>query len=87
MFECACRTLARRPKREDERRHEHDTIINQGLISADVQGLEVLVRSDEFHNEGVLEAINGGIIAGLMLASLPPTGAAASPCCVRAGLL
>lgn len=41
---------------------DDDTIINQGLISADIPGREIRIRSNEFINEGILEARNGGII-------------------------
>ncbi len=39
-----------------------DTIINKGLISADLPGKSIIIRSNVFHNEGTLQAINGGIL-------------------------
>jgi len=38
------------------------TIINQGLISADITGQTITVYTERFFNEGTVEAINGGII-------------------------
>jgi hypothetical protein len=41
---------------------DNDTIVNQGLISANVSGRELAIRSNVFQNQGTLEAINGGVI-------------------------
>jgi hypothetical protein len=38
------------------------TVVNQGLISADVSGQSISIYSARFMNEGTVQAVNGGII-------------------------
>jgi len=37
-------------------------IVNQGVIRADVAGESIVINTPQFTNEGVIEAINGGLI-------------------------
>jgi hypothetical protein len=38
------------------------TVVNQGLISADMNGLTIEIDTFRFQNQGTIQAINGGII-------------------------
>lgn len=50
--------------------NSNSTIVNQGLISADVNGQSIQILLARFINEGTIQAINGGI-----LDFVPPPGA------------
>jgi hypothetical protein len=38
------------------------TVINRGLVSADIQSQVIAIYTSRFQNEGTLEAINGGVL-------------------------